>query len=223
MGTEKADPQLIVKAGTGGAANALLENEAHWLRRLGSEARLAKQVPELVTHRSGERSASLRSARTWTPGLYAGRTADGVSARASAVFPTADGLPRLHLFENAQIPAMDLEGLLSEAWSRRIARTMEIIERSLEKSPVLLVAAHTIHSLEHSTNGNARCVFDWEYAAEEQLPLFDCLHFVLLPMALDAGRNAEWRKKWTRLWRCAGTCWGASRATRQRPRRWLIC
>ena len=29
-------------------------------------------------------------------------------------------------------------------------------------------------------------VFDWEYAADEQFPIFDPIHFVLMPMALKS-------------------------------------
>jgi hypothetical protein len=69
---------------------------------------------------------------------------------------------------------------------------MRRIEQSLSGAPVLLVAAHN-----DFTPWNIRVqrdvvrIFDWEYADYEQLPLFDPLHFAMLPMALKRRSTAR--------------------------------
>ena len=62
---------------------------------------------------------------------------------------------------------------------------MRRIELSLSGPPCLFVAAHNDFTPWNIRvqSGIAR-IFDWEYADYEQLPLFDPLHFVLMPMAL---------------------------------------
>jgi hypothetical protein len=62
---------------------------------------------------------------------------------------------------------------------------MQRIEQSLSGSPIALVAAHNDFApwnirIDHGV----ATVFDWEYADYGQLPLFDPLHFTLVPMAL---------------------------------------
>jgi thiamine kinase-like enzyme len=89
------------------------------------------------------------------------------------------------LSKNLRSRFQDLEGHLTEAWSTRLARAMRRIEESLAGRSIPLVAAHN-----DFTPWNIRVerdtvrVFDWEYADDEQLPLFDLLHFTLMPMAL---------------------------------------
>jgi hypothetical protein len=63
---------------------------------------------------------------------------------------------------------------------------MKKIESSLVASSTLFVAAHNDFTPWNIRLLNGRaCVFDWEFAAHEQLPLFDPLHFALSPLALE--------------------------------------
>jgi hypothetical protein len=101
-------------------------------------------------------------------------------------------LEESRLYRNLRSRLKDLSGLLSEAWSTRLDMGMRRIEQSLSGSPILLVAAHN-----DFTPWNIRVerdvarVFDWEYADYEQLPLFDPLHFILMPMALKSRPTAK--------------------------------
>jgi hypothetical protein len=62
---------------------------------------------------------------------------------------------------------------------------MQRIEQKLSGLPILLVAAHNDFTQWNiRVEGGVARVFDWEYTDDEQLPLFDPLHFVLMPMAL---------------------------------------
>jgi hypothetical protein len=183
---EKDKPLYLVKAGRGAAVDALLRNEATWLRTLREETTLAEHIPGLVAHRSGEDFCFVAQCPV----------SGDIDFRLSA--SQLDFLKKLQssslrrlryedssLYKTLNLRLAELEGQLSEAWSARLERAMRRIKESLSGSPVLLVAAHN-----DFTPWNIRIlhnfayVFDWEYAANEQLPLFDPLHFVLLPMAL---------------------------------------
>jgi hypothetical protein len=75
--------------------------------------------------------------------------------------------------------------MLSEEWSNRIDAGMQRIEQSLSCAQIPLVAAHNDFTPWNiRINDNIVKVFDWEYADYERLPLFDPLHFFLLPMGL---------------------------------------
>jgi hypothetical protein len=175
-----------VKAGAGAAVDSLLQNEANWLRRLRGEKEIAELVPELLAHRAGEDFC-----------FVAQRPISGeLDFKLGA--PQFDFLRKLQasstqwmryedsqLFRTLRSRAKQLEGHLSDAWSARLEIGMRRVEEALAGRRILLVGVHN-----DFTPWNIRIergvakVFDWEYAADEQLPLFDPLHFVLLPMAL---------------------------------------
>lgn len=180
-----AKPKYIVKAGAGKDVDSLLKNEADWLQRLRGQPELADYVPEIVTHRSGVDLCFV--AQSVLPGSL-----DFTLGEAQFEF-----LQKLQKFSlnsmryedsilcktlNTRIN--DLQGLLPDAWSIRLNRAMQRIGESFSRSPQLFVAAHNDFTpwnvrVQH----NVLSAFDWEYAANEQLPLFDPLHFALMPMA----------------------------------------
>ena len=180
------EPLFIVKAGTGEAVDALLDNEAQWLRRLRDHDSLVMHIPELVAHRPGVDLCFVGQRalcgdidfRLGTAQLDFLLKLQGVSAQ-------------LMHYENSRLHAAlisrvtGLEGHLSEAWARRLNVGVKRVGEALSTLPVWLVSAH-----KDFTPWNVRVdkgiakVFDWEFAGEEQLPLFDALHFVLTPMAL---------------------------------------
>jgi hypothetical protein len=86
----------------------------------------------------------------------------------------------------------ELNGLLSEAWYTRINKGLRQIEQSLSGKPILLVAAHNDFTPWNiRVEGGVARAFDWEYADYEQFPLFDPLHFALMPMALRSRSTAR--------------------------------
>jgi hypothetical protein len=181
-----AKPLYIVKAGAGKAVDLLLDNEAHWLRALRNQKSLHDHIPELVAHRTGENLS-----------FVAERPLEGEIDRRFGILHI-EFLKKLQeysqqtikfeesrLYTNMRLRMSDLGGLLSETWSHRFDVGMRRIEQSLSVAPILLVAAHNDFTqwnvrIDH---GVAR-VFDWEYADHEQLPFFDPLHFLLMPMGL---------------------------------------
>lgn len=181
-----AKPQYLVKAGANAAVDSLLRNEANWLRRLREQESLSDNVPELVAHRPGSDLCFI------VQRVLSGRL-DFEFGELQLDFLRKlqrDSLQSMRyeesrLSKNLRSRFQDLEGHLTEAWSTRLARAMRRIEESLAGRSIPLVAAHNDFT---PWNIRVECdtvrVFDWEYADDEQLPLFDLLHFTLMPMAL---------------------------------------
>jgi hypothetical protein len=187
------NPLYLVKVGGHATVDSLLQNEATWLHNLRGQPSLSCHIPELVAHRSGNDFC-----------FIAQRALSG-SVDFSLREQHAEFLRKLQDFsvqtmryEDSRLcrtlrsRVQNLSGLLTAAWSRRIEKAMLRIEQSLAGPPIPLVVAHN-----DFTGWNTRIergvakVFDWEYANDEQLPLFDPLHFALAPMALHGGPPAR--------------------------------
>jgi hypothetical protein len=179
-------PLYIVKAGAGEEVDMLLRNEANWLRALRDQPALVDHIPELVAHRSGTHLSFV--AETLLPGNLEYRFGELHVAFLRKLQDYSRQIIRLEesrLYQNLRSRLKDLSGLLTEAWSTRLDKGMRRIEQSLSASPILLVAAHNDFTQWNiRVERNVARVFDWEYADHEQLPLFDPLHFALMPMAL---------------------------------------
>jgi Phosphotransferase enzyme family len=181
-----AEPLYIVKAGVGEAVDLLLGNEANWLRALRDQPALIDHIPELVAHLSGTYLSFV--AETPLSGKFDYRFGElhiDFLRKLQECSRQTISLQESRLYNNLRSRLKNLRGLLSEAWSTRLDKAMRRIEQSLSRAPIVLVAAHN-----DFTPWNIRVergivrVFDWEYADYEQLPLFDPLHFALMPMAL---------------------------------------
>jgi hypothetical protein len=180
------EPLYIVKAGSGVAVDSLLRNEADWLQTLGDQASLVDHIPKLVAHRSrADLSFVAESPLTGKVDYRFGESHVTLLHRIQEHSRQIMRLEDSRLYRNLRSRLTDLNGLLSKAWSVRFETAMRRIEQSLSASPVLLVAAHNDFAPWNIRieRGVAR-IFDWEYADYEQLPLFDPLHFILMPMAL---------------------------------------
>lgn len=182
-------PHSLVKAGAGPVDDRFLRNEAEWLCTLRCSTSLAGHVPEMIAHRSGTDFCFL--AQRALPGH--------MSFNLEA--PHFDFLRKLYgyswrrldfeesvLRQNLMQRISALDAGLPGAWSARLRKGMEKVDRALSGRLSLMTDAHN-----DFTPWNIRLrhgwayVFDWEFAAHEQLPLFDPLHFVLMPRALNGG------------------------------------
>jgi hypothetical protein len=181
-----AVPLYIVKAGAGESIDLLLGNEANWLRTLRDQPALVDHIPELVAHRAGTHLSFV--AETPLPGKIDYRFGELHVAFLRKLQDHSRQTMRLQesrLYRNLRSRLTDLRGMLSEAWSTRLDKGMRQIERSFSEPPILLVAAHNDFTPWNiRVGGGIARVFDWEYADYEQLPLFDPLHFALMPLAL---------------------------------------
>lgn len=180
------EPLYIVKAGSGEAVDSLLRNEADWLRTLADQAALVDHIPKLVAHSSrANLSFVAESPLTGKVDYRFGESHVTLLRNIQEYSRQTMRLEESRLYRNLRSRLQDLNGLLSATWTTRFKIGMRLIEQSLSASPILLVAAHNDFAPWNIRiePGIAR-IFDWEYADYEQLPLFDPLHFVLMPMAL---------------------------------------
>jgi hypothetical protein len=193
LDNKTTEPVYVVKAGAGEAVDRLLQNDAKWLRVLRDLPALAGHVPNLVAHHSG----SSLSFVAVTPLLgkldYTFGELHVAFLRKFQDFSRQTmRLEESTLYLNLRSRLKDISGLLSESWSTRLDIGMRRIEQSLSGPPILLVAAHNDFTL---WNIRVECgvarIFDWEYADYEQFPLFDPLHFALMPMALRRQSTAR--------------------------------
>ncbi|MGD0632498.1 MAG: phosphotransferase [Terracidiphilus sp.] len=183
-----AKPLYLVKAGAGEAVDALLRNEADWLSTLRDDSSLVDHIPELVAHRSGADLCFVaQRAISGDLEFSLGTTQRDFLCKLQRSSLRSMRFEDSILHRTLTSRIADLEGHLTEAWSGRMKKAMQKITEFLSHAPVLLVAAHNDFTPWNIRIENGRAlVFDWEYAANEQLPLFDLLHFVLLPMALKS-------------------------------------
>ena len=189
----KDQPYYLVKVGAGPIDDRFLRNEAEWLCALRSSTALAGHIPEMIAHQSGTEICFL--AQRALPG--------DVSFSLGA--PHFDFLRKLHgyslrkmdfgesvLRQNLLERISALDGALPGAWSARLRIGMQKVDRALSGSLQLVTAAHNDFTPWNIRLQHGRAyVFDWEFAAHEQLPLFDPLHFVLMPRALKGAPAGE--------------------------------
>jgi len=210
-------PLYLVKAGAGEAVDSLLRNEADWLGTLGGRATLVEHIPELVAHRSGtDLCFVVQHAVAGNLDFRLG------AAQLEFLFKLQRSSLQSMRFEDSTLyrslisRLADLKGHLTDAWSERMEKAMLKITESFSHAPVLFVAAHNDFTPWNIRIENGRAsVFDWEYAANEQLPLFDLLHFYLLPMALKSRPTGEMLERMQdtlqlgRQWLGAERCYAA--------------
>jgi hypothetical protein len=92
--------------------------------------------------------------------------------------------------------AVGLQGLVENRWQDRIDRALRRLEAAFSRSPILMTAAQNDFTPWNiRLGGSLAHVFDWEYAADQYLPLFDPLHFVLLPLALKRRPTAGMERR----------------------------
>jgi len=76
---------------------------------------------------------------------------------------------------------------LSPTWKARAEKTLDIVLRQLSDKQFQLVTIHgdfVPWNMRNTSQG--LYIFDWEYASNGYLPLYDLCHFLLLPAVLNA-------------------------------------
>jgi hypothetical protein len=189
----KDQPHTLVKVGAGTIDDRFLRNEAEWLCALRSSSSLAGQIPELIAYQSG------------TDLCYLAQHAFPGDMSFSLGAPHFDFLRKLHgyslrkmdfgesvLRQNLMQRISALDGMLPGAWSTRLHKGMQKVDRALSGRVHLMTAAHNDFTPWNIRLLDGRAyVYDWEFAAHEQLPLFDPLHFLLMPRALKGGSASD--------------------------------
>jgi hypothetical protein len=192
LNKKTVEPLFIIKAGCGEAVDRLLRNEANWLRNLPDQPALVDHIPELVAHHTGTSLSFV--AETPLSGKLDyrfGKLHYTFLRKFQEYSRQTMRLQESRLYHNLCTRLNDLSGLMSEAWSTRLNKGMRRIEQSFSGSPILMVAAHNDFTPWNiRVERNVAKVFDWEYADYEHLPLFDPLHFAMLPMVLRSRSTA---------------------------------
>jgi hypothetical protein len=186
-------PVYIVKAGFGEAVDSLLQNEAAWLRDLGDRQLLTQHIPALICHRSGAESPFIAQCiLSGSVDERLGQVQFDFLRKFQSQYSCTMRLEEAKFYEDLLSRLKDLRGRLAERWLARLELAMRKMEQSLSGKPILLVAAHNDFTPWNiRVDGGVARVFDWEYADREQLPLFDPLHFVLMPLALRSSPVAK--------------------------------
>jgi hypothetical protein len=175
-----------VKAGAGKEVALLLQNEANWIQTLRQNASLAVHVPELIAYRAGsDLSFVVQSPILGKFARELGEPQFEFLRKFQNHSRQILKFEESRLYNNLHSRMIGLNGLLSEAWSNRLQNGLLRIEQLLSGASILMVAAHNDFTLWNiRVDGCIARVFDWEYADIQQLPLFDPLHFTLMPMAI---------------------------------------
>jgi hypothetical protein len=192
LDADTAEPRYFAKIGAGAPVDALLRNEVSWLRRLSSIERLRTSLPEIVAHRSGEDVCFVAQSALSGQMQFSLKDAhmDFID-ELQKVQPERLRYEESRLFRNVNQRLADLKGRLSLDWASRLARAMQRMQELFSGSDLTFVAAHNDFTPWNIRLRNrVALVFDWEYAEVQQMPLFDPLHFALMPDAL-AGRSTE--------------------------------
>jgi hypothetical protein len=183
---QSAKPLVFAKAGVGGAVGSLLQNEAKWLGYLGEDAGLRQHLPQLLAHRCEDEFSFV--AQLPLAGVMRFEFGQSHIDFLLKLYAHSFQLKRFNetrLYRNLQLRMRLLSGYLSEAWSTRLDIAMRRIEQTMSEKPQLFVIAHNDFTPWNTrVEQNVAGVFDWEYADAEHLPLFDPIHFHLLPMGL---------------------------------------
>ncbi len=185
--TPEGTPILITKVGPSDKTQLLLKNEAHWLQRLASIPPLNGQTPKLLDYRivighallsqtpCNDKVASIKFTKEHISFL------NRFQAACTSNVQFENSGMELSIRKRAQM----LVPLVDDKWERRIVNSIWKIKTILGNSNVLMTAAHRdfVHwNIRKGPNGVY--VFDWEYAAEEYIPLYDIFSFLIMPRVL---------------------------------------
>jgi hypothetical protein len=185
---QRDEPLYLVKAGAGEEVDALLQNEANWLRFLRDQPSLVGHIPELVTHRSGSDLCFV--GQRVVSGNIDFRLRESHFDFLRKLQESSLKTMRYEdsrLYRNLSLRMNGLSGKLTPAWSTRLEVGLGRIKSSLSGASIQFVTAHNdFNPWNVRLERGVAKVFDWEYADAEQPPLFDPLHFVLMPMALSS-------------------------------------
>lgn len=193
------EPRLIAKLGTTLPAVTLLKNEAHWLSVLLDKVDLKEMVPALVSFfYFGELFVVAEHAQRGA--CSNGRLGEGHLRFLSALqssFAVHDGYCGSKM-ENVMLQRFKkIQSALSDEWRLRIEKAIILVQKGFKNYLLPMCAAHRDFVpwnilIKHD---GIFFVYDWEYAAEECVPLYDVFHFLCKPRLLSRGPSRRFATK----------------------------
>lgn len=180
-------PRAIVKMGNTEQATLLLKNEAHWLKAISSNNYLLNQCPALLKEQQlDEAYFIVQSAGIGKFSDYALSDShiDFLSIF-QAAFHQEQSYYQSKMHRDMYRRYSLLRNKLSQGWANRSQEALSTIEHGLRGAQLTLPAAHRDFAPWNiRLTERGLFVFDWEYASEGYLPMYDLFHFLLMPVAV---------------------------------------
>ena len=176
----------IAKVACTAPARRLLTNEERWLQTLSAEPKIRSLVPQLV-HSAKLTSASAIFQRPGSGAFVAGPIRQAHLQLLSSLQELNSERPDFQhsvMRENLRISLQSVAAKLSPHWLERAMETLHVLDERLQ-SPIPMVNAHRdFVPWNMRERDQGIYLFDWEYASEQYLPLYDLFHYMLMPMVL---------------------------------------
>ena len=176
----------IAKVACSARARRLLTNEERWLQNLSTEPKMTSFVPQLV-HSAKLTSASAIFQRPGSGGFVAGPIRQAHLQLLSSLQEMTDvypDFPRSTMRENLRISLESVAAKLTQRWLERAMETLHVLDRRLQHPRPMVNAHRDFVPWNMRERDQGIFLFDWEYASEQYLPLYDLFHYLLMPMVL---------------------------------------
>lgn len=184
---ERCKPIAICKIAATESATKLLENEWYWLNILSRLPSLHASMPIPMTIRiSGDVFMMVQSVNTDS---LAEHVLDWKKIDFLGALHKATGLEEHFtgsvMHQNILTRLLKLQGMMAPPWTKRTEKTLMLLESGFRRTDVRMVVAHRDFVPWNMRVAPTRVfVFDWEYASNGYLPMYDLFHFLLMPAAL---------------------------------------
>lgn len=187
--TDEGEPAAIAKIGQNEASRTMLHNEAWWLDRWERTGVLPGHRPSKM--KFGETGSFLVLLQTVGLGpvlrlhapLRQGHFEVLSAVQGSCAGPVPFLGSAMHAAMHRRFAAC--RDALEHDWRERLDRALGILEAGLAGADVPMVPAHRDFvpwNMRRTADG--LFVFDWEYASDGCVPLYDLFHYVLMPRAM---------------------------------------
>lgn len=183
----KARPLAVAKHGTSLAAINLLQNEAIWLGKLALHENMRGATPSLIT--AGEISGGFIVVQTVVKGKSV-KHQDMTLILSFLQMLQSSGDQSIDFLHSVMLRNMEnrLERIrltLTSQWRVRAEQSIDLLKSGFLKLPCKTMVAHRDFSPWNMYVTNKGIyVFDWEYASDGYVPLYDIVHFLLMPFAV---------------------------------------
>lgn len=183
---EHAHPGAIAKIGTSESARRLLANEVRWLNAMAGRG-FVGLVPALLA----ENELNYGSVLIQSVGLGA-RVGRGICKEIQEFLSTFqrafedESQYSTSLMRKMMVRRLELmKHAMSNTWQSRAKRTLQMLDQAFMGTTIPMVAAHRdFVPWNMRITPKGLFLFDWEFASEGYLPLYDLYHLLLMPSVL---------------------------------------
>jgi hypothetical protein len=176
----------IAKVACTAPARKLLTNEGRWLQALSSVPAMTPFIPQFF-HNASLSNASAIFQRPGFGAFVAGPIRQAHLQLLSSLQEMTDehhDFLNSMMRENLRVSLQSVAAKLSERWLERAMETLHILDVRLQPSIPMVNAHRDFVPWNMRGRDQGIYLFDWEYASEQYLPLYDLFHYILMPMVL---------------------------------------